>query len=407
MHVKKRDTVILIAVVAVLVLVSYLNAPDTPAIVVTRDDERSSAASRPVTPTPQTPATATPTPVDDSVIYALDPENGDLVTRLHVVDPKRQQVVRTARLRYAPELAFSPDGSRLYAADSYYTQVTRGRWREVLSVYDPNTFDLLHDEVAIPDRLMYKVFPAGHRHLFVGPDGRQLFVRKYGDPDVHDLRLAVLDTETFAVLAEYPACPNGILRPLSPDRLVCVDGATLQTIDALSGVSDEPLRLPISGVAAVYSQPADRLYLVSENAEVATVDVAAPTPQLVGTPTSLAAPPGAPVAGHQAMLSADGSRLYVRFLIGDWRARGLDVEDEIRVYNIHTWEHLGTITPSVPAFDVAVDADGHYIYAVNPHERTLSIFDASTFEEVGVMRNVGETPAQVIVPPARTSDSTD
>lgn len=225
------------------------------------------------------------------------------------------------------------------------------------------------------------------RRLYPELDGRRLFVRKYGDPDVHDLRLAVLDTATFDVLAEYPACSNGDLLPVSAGRLACVDGVTVQTIDALSGASDGILRLPISAVAAVYLQSDDRLYLLSDDAEVAAVGVSTSSLQLVGTPISLDAPPGTSVARHRAILSADGSRLYLRIRPDDRRTNGLNVRGKIRVFDTHTWQHVGTISPSVPVFGMAIGADGRYIYAVNPHQQTLSIFDAITFGEVDVMRD--------------------
>lgn len=153
-------------------------------------------------PEPQMPIIATPASLGRHPIYVLDPQGGELISRIWVIDPQTQKVVRSFAARYTPDLAFSSDGRRLYVADSYSTQVIRGEWRDVLSVYDPFTGDLLREEVAVPDRLKYKLLPHGRRYLLVSPDGRRLFVRKYGDPDVHQLRLSVLDSKTFEVLAE-------------------------------------------------------------------------------------------------------------------------------------------------------------------------------------------------------------
>lgn len=357
-------------------------------------------AGTPEVPEPEVPVTATPAPLGKHPIYVLDPRDGDLVTQILVVDAETQRVVRTFRARYTPNLVFSPDGRRLYVADSYYTQVIRGEWRDVLSVYDPVTFELLHDEVPIPGRLKYKVFPLGRRYLFLSPDGRRLFVRKYGDSDAHRLRLTVLDTETFDVLAEYPACPNGDLWPLPDDRLACVDGTTVQVIEALTGEATHTRSLPVSVVASAMVPAGDRLYLVTKDARVATLDVTAHPPQLIGEPVALDAPADAPVASYGVVPSPDGARLYVRFLTGDWQVEGLNAADEIRAFDTATWSYLGIFTPDTPTWNMALSADGRQLYTVNPWERTLLIFDTTTFEEIGAMRDLSETPALILVPPA-------
>jgi methylamine dehydrogenase heavy chain len=327
----------------------------------------------------------------------LDPQNGELISRIWVIDPQAQKVVRSFPARYTPNLAFSPDGRRLYVADGYYTQVIRGEWRDVLSVYDARSGELLREEVPISDRLMYKLLPHGKLYLFRSPDGRRLFVRKYGDPDVHRLRLTVLDAETFDVLAEYPACVNGDLWPLSDGRLLCVDGATVQFIEALSGEVTRTIYLPFREVASVVGPAGERLYLVSADARVTVVDVEAELPHLVGDPVSLDAPPGSKVAEGQIVLSPDGLRLYVRFLTGDWRAEGLNAADEIWAFDTRTWEKVGAFEPPVPAWNMALSVDGRQLYTVNPWEQTLSIFDTTTFREIGVMHDLGETPALIVV----------
>lgn len=359
------------------------------------DSETSEATQA---PQPQVPVTATPAPLSESAIYVLDPQDGELVSRIWVVDPQAQKVVRSFPARYTPDVAFSPDGRQLYVADGYYTQVIRGEWRDVLSVYDARSGELLHDEVPVLDRLMYKVLPHNRQYLFLSPEGRRLFVRKYGDPDVHRLRLTVLDTGTFDVLAEYPACVSGDLWPLSGGRLLCVDGATVQFVEALSGEVARTVYLPLGEVASAVGPAGERLYLVSADARVAVMDVEVEPPQLTGDPVSLDAPPGAKVAEGQIVLSPNGARLYVRFLTGNWRTEGLDAADEIWAFDTRTWEKVGAFEPPAPTWDMALSADGRQLYTVSPWAQALSIFDTTTFREIGVIRDLGETPALIVVP---------
>lgn len=174
------------------------------------------------TPEPMRPMTATPAPLSSNAIFVVDPRNGDLVTWILVVDPDARKVERAFQARYTPEIALSPDSRRLYIADSYSSRVIRGDWHDVLSVYDPRTGNLLRDDFEIPKRLLYKVFPASQPFLFLSRDSRKIFVGKYGDPDLHAMRMTVLDAETFNPLAEYryPACSR--ILPLSDGRRVSV-----------------------------------------------------------------------------------------------------------------------------------------------------------------------------------------
>lgn len=201
-------------------------------------------------------------------------------------------------------------------------------------------------------------------------------------------------------LAEYPACPNGDLWPLPGDQFVCVEGATVQVIEVLTGEVIHTQYLPVSGVASALAPAGNRLYLVTQDAHVAVLDAEAAPPQLVSEPVALNAPSDTPVAAYGIVLSPDGSRLYVRFLTGDWQAEGLDAADEIWAFDTRTWKHVGVLRPAAPAWNMALSADGRRLCTVNPWDRTLSIFDTTTFEEIGAMRDLGETPALIVVPPA-------
>lgn len=50
----------------------------------------------------------------------------------------------------------------------------------MLSVYDAFTGKLVVDDLAVPHRLMYKVYPLGDPFLFLSEDGSRLSLMKYG-----------------------------------------------------------------------------------------------------------------------------------------------------------------------------------------------------------------------------------
>ncbi|MGE5264793.1 MAG: YncE family protein [Acidobacteriota bacterium] len=361
------------------------------------------STTKPVaTPEPIRPPTASPIPLGKHAIFVVDPRNGDPVSRILVIDADAQRVVSTLVARYTPEIVFSPDGRRLYLADSYASRVIRGDWHDVVSVYDARSGELLHDEVGIPKRLLYKGFPNAHPYMFLSRDGSRLFVGKYGDPDIHMLRVAVMDSATFQSLAEWVQPNCWTLLPLLDGQLLCAGGMQPSILDSMTGrVSQIPGALPAQGVVAL-SSSRDRLYVVANAAGVETsvtvVDLAATPPRVLDERVALQALQGFQIGYGQIVVSPDESRLYIGVITGKHSDSGSP--DEIWAYETGTWTRAGILEPSDPAFQVAISADGTLLYTVNPFKKSLSIFDAASFREIGVMHDLGETPAQVVVPPS-------
>jgi DNA-binding beta-propeller fold protein YncE len=351
------------------------------------------------TPVAQEPVTATPVPLSDHAIYVVDTRGGDPVSHILIVNPDIPRVERTFWARGTPDIAFSPDGRKLYVADSYLTQVIRGTERSALSVYDPLTGDLLHDDVSVPGRLLYKLFPMGVPNLFLSHNGRRIFAGKYGDPDIHNLRLSVLDADTLTPLAEYqrPECLG--LWPLPDGRLVCAAPSSVRFINPLTGeTSGAALLLPeMQPVATILAPAGDRLYLLESAGRVTIITLAGDAPQLAAQSVTLDHPSGAIVGANHLAVAPDGSRLYVGYLMGEGQNQGLAAE--VWAYDAHTWAAVGQFHPADPAFHLAVSATGRQLYTVNPFARSLAVLDTATYREVGVLHDLGETPARVVVPP--------
>ena len=285
-------------------------------------------------PPPQQVPTALPPPRPEQPIppkrpiYILDPNFGSFqrLSRIIAIDPDRQtRTLGGKATRYAPDVAFSPDGRRMYVADSYWTQVTRGETRDALSVYDTLTSDILADDVPIPRRLKYKGYPMGQPFLFTSEDGSRLYVMKYGDPDVRQVRLAVLDAETLQTLGEGPYPPCGRRVQVLADRWVCVNSMgsvdagftiSLEIVDLEGGVVLERLlsfEAPgPDGATAAVAPSADgaRLYDISRNASVTIVDMPGRT---VLARKQLQIPSGFRLLHESVALSPDEKLLYLGF----------------------------------------------------------------------------------------------
>lgn len=355
------------------------------------------------TPEPIGPPTASPEPPSRNTIYVVDSRNGEPVSQILVVDPDSQRVERVIQARSTPDIAFSPDGKRLYVADSYHSRVIRGEYHDVLSVYDAATGALLHDDVEIPKRLLYKVFPSGGMtSLVASRDGKLLFVGQYGDPDVHDLRLAVFDADSLAMIGEFSRpCAGYQLLPLPDGRLLCGGFSAPTIFDPSTGkTTSVAASLPAIG-AIIVSNSGDRLYLASYDARVpasvTVVDLATSPPTVLTDRAALDVPTGSQVSLGQIVLSPDGLQLYVGFI----RAvnSGSGTVDEIDAFDTRTWKLGGTFRPTDPAWQFAAGNDGTRLYSVNPFKKSLAIFNTATFTEIGVMHDLGETPALIVIPP--------
>jgi hypothetical protein len=282
----------------------------------------------------------------------------------------------------------------------------------VLSVYDAITKEVLVDDLAMPDRLKYKVYPLGDPHLFLSEDGSRLFLMKYGEPDLHQLRLTILDVETLQVLHEGPWPPCGHRVQALADRWICANTAfpteipagsgfsislSLDLVDPWTGIKVETL-LSVEdlqrGVAALASSSdGNRLYVVDREMFVAVVDL---REQRVLERGKLEVLEEWQLIGDTIALSSDGQRLFLGFATGRIRDRSL--VGEVWVYDTTTWERVATIQLQDPAMHFALSGAGDQLYAVSPVGQSLMIYDTRTYHEIAVLSDLGGSPARVVVP---------
>lgn len=353
--------------------------------------------------TPYPAPTALPQTLGKHPVYVLDVLGGRLLSELIGIDADAGKVVSTLSLRYSPDILFSPNGEKLYVLDAYFSRVTRGEARDVLSVFDAHTFAVETDDVGVPDRLRYPVFPRGERWFLISPDGKYLFIGKYGRPDVHQLRLAVLDAATFQTLAEYPfpKCEGGQLHVVNDARLVCLMGRDLYSIHGLTGERTALIQIPAGTTALTALSPQRELwYRFDPQGRITVVDLASVQPHIVVEDEKLEIPQEHTFgASDQVAISPDGARLYIGFAPTRGELFGTGQVDVVRVYSTRTWTLLGELRPTDPAQYIAISKDGRQFYATNSERRTFAIYNAFGFQELGVMRDLGISPSQILIPP--------
>ena len=360
-------------------------------------------------PTPESPATAQPLPTPERPVYLLDPNfrpGSERISRILVIDPDARRTASKIYSRHSPLIEVSPDGKRIIVADTYWSQVTRGEAREVLSVFDTSQRRWVADDISASGRLKYKGFPLGEQFLFFSDDGARLYLMKYGDLDIHQTRLAALDPETLETLYEayYPPCGRRI--EVYADRWVCANtsgsidrGFTteIDEVDPETGaVLGHLLSVESVGATAV-AMSSDRktLYLVGRDASVVVIDM---RERRVLSHERLDPGPGARLTYDAVELSPDGSHLFL----------GLDTDqssawgqiDAIAVFDTATWNRKAAIPLRDPAMHFALSADGDQLYLVSIDAQSFTIYDASTFEELAILADLGGTPARIVVPAA-------
>lgn len=347
--------------------------------------------------------TALPISLGEHPVYVLDVLNGRLISELIGIDADTRKALTTLSLRYTPEILFSADGQKMYVLDAYFSRTTRGEPRDVLSVFDAKSLEIQTDDIPADERLRYKIFPGGFDWFFASPDGKYLFIGKYGKPDISKLRLTVVDASTYGQVAEYlfPTCDDRRVLPMRDGRLLCLAGPELQVLDALTAQKQSSIAIPAGTVAFTLLSPQrDRWYRFDHEGRVTVVDLAALPMQLLQENVPFEIPARHTLGwSNQVVMSQDGTRVYIGFAPTGGDLFGSGMADVIRAYDPRTWKLLGELRPANPARYMALSNDGSQLYTTNSEQQTLTIYNALALQELRVMEDLGISPSQILIPP--------
>jgi DNA-binding beta-propeller fold protein YncE len=332
-------------------------------------------------------------------LYVLDPAGGGTTTRVLVVDLASRMVIRTLEAGYNPQLAVSPDGRRLYIADTR----TDGRTAsDRLRAVDTATWATVA-EVAAPQRLLYIVW--GMPAMAVSPDGARLYVQKYsfGPSRPVEYWVDVFDTRTNAFLRErvdLPGCGYGVLLPAAgPLATFCYESNDLRLVDpataalpgqaAPAGTRRVALTGPVAGAVAA----AGHVYAVTVTGQVHVVDAARGVlRQTVGLG---AGSEGIWVVPHgKVAVSPDGAHLYVGVGTPDERSQGM--ASEIRDIDTRTWQQVGVLRPTARVYSFHVGQDGRHLFTASPWHESVAILDLTSGQEIGSLAGLGGTPTWAV-----------
>ena len=157
------------------------------------------------------------------------------------------------------------------------------------------------------------------------------------------------------------------------------------------------MTLPGSQIAGLaLTSDGRRVVVTGPDAAVTVIDV---QQRAVLATARLEVEAGREVVRDSTVVSPDGKRLYIGFDTGDDERQVFT--DAIAIYDAATWENIATIKLRDSVTHFALSAEGDLLYAVSPFDRSLAIYDTTTYQEVVVLSDLGGAPARVVVPPAR------
>jgi methylamine dehydrogenase heavy chain len=303
---------------------------------------------------------------------------------------------------YWPNFAVSPDGTELYAVDSYWEKHTRGKRSDYIVVRDARTLEVKEDIPLPAGRLL--IVPKKY-NFDVTPDGR--YGLTYNLAPQTAVTVTDLKARKSVGAIGIPGC--GLIFAQAPNRFstLCADGA-IATI-----TFDESAKASIKRAAKVFDAVNDpafehsawdkrgqMLYLVTYHGDVVPVSLAADQ-AAPGGKWSLTTPaerdagwlPGGWQMSH---FHSANRRLYVLMHRGRyWTHKNSGAE--VWEFDAANGKRLQRIKLPEPAQSVAVSADADpLLYVIADSERIYG-FRAATGKQLYRTEPLGFTPQLLTV----------
>lgn len=363
------------------------------------------------------------------LLYVVDTGDGWFDhSQILQFDTAQGRILKTFNGGQDPDMALSPDGSRLYVT-AYSQDSDTAPLENHLSVYDTASGKLLA-KIGNPDAIKHTM-QAYATALTVSPSGRWLYMTKFHFTPANNSYywyLTAFDTiqnQFLPVQAKLPCRDVTMVATREDLSVVLVCKSSPYVFDVNLGNYANPIkRVPVrqspakrtvagglsNGAAAilppqsqeswgaVFLQPGvDKIALVSDlDGAVFSFDHAVGTSTMVGQQSRLK------VGGiSKGFLSPNDDAVYFQTASSPLSGsnHSFSRRNEILSADPKTMSLKSTLTTSSPFFSMALSKDGHTIFTVNPDAATIGIVDALTLTEVKELSGVGRRPIYVIAAP--------
>lgn len=356
------------------------------------------------------------------LVYVLDSGGRTDKTQILQIDPEQKQIVRRFATQHSPDMALSPDGSRLYVASTDDIS-------SKLEIFDTSSGKLLRSldnkDRWLPTSGMYI------SHMKMSPDGKSLYIFKY-EIQTDMYYIATFDTTREAFLegqANLPECLNAVISPSSEGRqlaVMCTSSDDLRFVkiaeDGKGKVSRLPLRLrgrtsrfglSISLSNLVPTQQGFKAVLgdgsfFDVNSEAKRINALGvldsktrkvsynESPSIVAEVDDWMGGKWLPI---QYPALGKSGKVYIGVSqLADIR-RASWAFSQIGVFDSETLNRVGVIETTRRVFSIAINPAGDRLYAIDPFTKTLVVFDPGSGKEIRTVEGLGESPMMVIAAP--------
>ena len=361
-----------------------------------------------------------------ALLYVLDTGEGWFEhAQILQVDTKSGRIRKAFAVGDNPDMALSPDESRLYV-----TSVTRDPDDEDLveswlSVYDTPSGRLL-DRVSNPDAMGHTL-PVYGSEMAVSPSGRWLYITKFRyNPDrSYYWYLAAFDTVHSQFLREQFKfrCPAPVVIPAPQDLhlvAICQSDPFIYDINLekapaaatrvpIQPVTEEPPAAPSDSAnlmvpfqpqeswGAAFLLPSEDKVRIFDNTAgyIYSFDRFAGTSSMVGQNALLKMEQPLLVMG---LVAQDEDAVYVqtRMSRSSSESQSYSFSNKVLVADTKTFAIRCTLNTSKPFFSMSLSRDGNTLFLVNPDTATISVVDTSTLKELREIPGVGKRPILAI-----------
>lgn len=344
-------------------------------------------------------------------LYVVDAGNDRIKPQVLVVDPSNGKVIRTYRAGDQPDMTLSPDGKLLYISSSFENAAS-GR-ESFLDIYDTASGALLN-HTSNPEALQHKV-PVYGTSMVMSPDGKRIYMEKYHwvpeRPGPTGCYTSVFDTESrrFLVNISVSNCGVAVL-PANEEQTFYLVSTARAAIDTftISGRAGSvstahhytSISIPPSTRAAqkapgtatapcevlrpstrksigpVFLRPQQKTVgLILEDGSRLSVDLSSEATTSMGQESGLGKR-----SGIQPILESSGSSVY--FGTSQGTNNYFERYDSIVRIDPATMATTGTMTTSLPFFEVSRSHDESTLFTVNPEQAKITVIDAPSLREI-------------------------
>jgi hypothetical protein len=380
------------------------------------------------------------TPKDDTsreLLYIVDSDHGnsDSHERVFSFDPEHKAIVRNYSAGAHPDIALSPDGTRLYLAyDEMSPDRTEGQGK--LDVVDTATGAVVAS-VANPNRWM-AMGPFYNSEMVLSADGRWLFLKKL-TLDFNHLpvdAIATFDTATNKFLPDtisLPKCAASLFMPW-PDShrlsVLCSQDLDLRTIhfnDQGLPANLIPVGIPVTNhsagqwVGTAFVSGNDQATVIAADGKHSRINVE--TGKIVEEGAIAFSPPLTPAGWHPRVRGAEHTPSLGRRYVGMQRALQtggllylslsrsdlfMHAADSMAVLDEKTLQQKGFFELKNSQrgvwnlfWSAATGEDGTrlYLFGIEPKAGSLHVLSLPAAKEIDTIKGLGATPTILIAVP--------